>query len=103
MSGYFLRRVLLIVPTFIGITVVVFVIMQFVPGGPVERQILRFQMAMAGGGEGAGTALRGGVEIPQEELDEIKRYYGSSGVMLDAFAFTPKLSFTARSNASGQK
>src|SRR5438093_6412007 len=77
MSGYFLRRALLIVPTFLGITLVVFVIMQFVPGGPVERQILRFQMAMAGGGEGGGgTSLRGGVEIPQEELDEIRRYYG---------------------------
>jgi microcin C transport system permease protein len=50
MTGYFLRRALLIVPTFLGITLVVFVIMQFVPGGPVERQILRFQMAMAGGG-----------------------------------------------------
>jgi microcin C transport system permease protein len=77
MRWYFLRRTLLIVPTFLGITLVVFVIMQFVPGGPVERQILRFQMAMAGGGEGGGgTALRGGVEIPQEEIDEIRRYYG---------------------------
>ncbi len=74
MSGYFLRRFLLIVPTFIGITLAVFVIMHFVPGGPVERQILRFQMAAAGG-EGA-SAMRGGVEIPQEAIDEIQRYYG---------------------------
>jgi microcin C transport system permease protein len=78
MSGYFLRRALLIVPTFLGITLAVFVIMQFVPGGPVERQILRFQMAMAGGGGEAGGAAgaRRGVEIPEEELNEIKRYYG---------------------------
>jgi microcin C transport system permease protein len=79
MSGYFLRRALLIIPTFLGITLVVFVIMQFVPGGPVERQILRFQMAMAGGGGEAGAAASGGrrgVEIPEEELNEIKRYYG---------------------------
>ena len=74
MSGYFLRRLLLIIPTFIGITLAVFVIMHFVPGGPVERQILRFQMAAAGG-EGA-TAMRGGVEIPQEAIEEIRRYYG---------------------------
>jgi microcin C transport system permease protein len=65
---------LLIVPTFIGITLVVFLIMQFVPGGPVERQILRFQMAMAD--RGGGTSLRAGVEIPQEALEEIQRYYG---------------------------
>ena len=74
MSGYFLRRFLLIIPTFIGITLAVFVIMHFVPGGPVERQILRFQMAAAGG-EGA-TARRGGVEIPEEAIQEIRRYYG---------------------------
>jgi microcin C transport system permease protein len=76
--GYFLRRALLIVPTFLGITLVVFVIMQFVPGGPVERQILRFQMAMAGGegGGGGGGGARGAIEIPQEAIDEITRYYG---------------------------
>jgi len=74
MTGYFLRRFLLIIPTFIGITLAVFVIMHFVPGGPVERQILRFQMAAAGG-EG-GSAVRAGVEIPQEAIEEIRRYYG---------------------------
>jgi microcin C transport system permease protein len=74
MSGYFLRRFLLVIPTFIGITLAVFVIMHFVPGGPVERQILRFQMAAAGG-EGA-SAMRGGVEIPEEAIQEIRRYYG---------------------------
>jgi microcin C transport system permease protein len=73
MRGYFLRRILLIVPTFIGITLVVFLIMQFVPGGPVERQIMRFQMSMADRG---GTTARAGVEIPQEAVDEIRRYYG---------------------------
>jgi microcin C transport system permease protein len=73
MKGYFLRRFLLIVPTFIGITMAVFVIINFVPGGPVERQILRYQMATAGRG---GGAMRGGVEIPQEAIDEMKHYYG---------------------------
>src|SRR6186997_1410394 len=75
MGAYFLRRFLLIIPTFIGITLAVFVIMHFVPGGPVERQILRFQMAAAGG-EGGATARRGGVEIPEEAIQEIQRYYG---------------------------
>jgi microcin C transport system permease protein len=75
MSGYFLRRFLLIVPTFVGITLAVFVITHFVPGGPVERQILRFQMATAAG-EGGAAASRGGLEIPQEAIEEIQRYYG---------------------------
>jgi microcin C transport system permease protein len=74
MTGYFVRRFFLIIPTFIGITLAVFVIIQFVPGGPVERQILRYKMALAQGG-GAGT-VRGNVEIPPEAIEEMKRYYG---------------------------
>src|SRR6516165_6362204 len=55
MTGYFVRRFLLIIPTFLGITLAVFVVMQFVPGGPVERQIMRLQMsAMSEGGAGVG-------------------------------------------------
>jgi microcin C transport system permease protein len=75
MRGYFLRRFLLIIPTFIGITLAVFVIMHFVPGGPVERQIMRFQMAAAQG-EGGASVGRTGIEIPQEAVEEIRRYYG---------------------------
>ncbi len=41
MTAYFIRRFLLIVPTFIGITLVVFLVTNFVPGGPVEREIMR--------------------------------------------------------------
>ena len=59
MSGYFLRRFLLIIPTFLGITLAVFVVMHFVPGGPVERQIMRYKMAVA---------TQGGVE-PTEACD----------------------------------
>ena len=47
MTGYFVRRFLLIIPTFIGITMAVFLVMNFVPGGPVERQIMRYKMAVA--------------------------------------------------------
>src|SRR3984893_1257865 len=74
MTGYFLRRFLLIIPTFVGITMAVFLVMNFVPGGPVERQIMRYKMAIAE--RGGGGAVRGGVEIPQEAIDEMKRYYG---------------------------
>ena len=73
MTSYFLRRLLLIIPTFIGITVVVFVIMHFVPGGPVERQIMRYRMAtMEGGGGGQQLA----VSLPEDAVEEIRRYYG---------------------------
>lgn len=76
MTGYFIRRLLLIVPTFIGITLAVFVVMHFVPGGPIERQIMAYKMAAASEG-GAGGGLVGfGTEIPPDALDELRRFYG---------------------------
>jgi len=73
MTGYFIRRLLLLVPTFIGITLVVFAIIHFVPGGPVERQIMLY----LGGESGeAGTAGGGGVAIPREAVEQMREYYG---------------------------
>jgi microcin C transport system permease protein len=74
MTGYFIRRFLLIIPTFLGITVAAFIVMQLVPGGPVERQILRYKMSQAG--EGGGGGVGRGVEIPKEAIEELQRYYG---------------------------
>ena len=45
MWAYFLKRMFLIVPTLIGITLVSFLIMQMVPGGPVEQALQRMRMA----------------------------------------------------------
>ena len=39
MLAYTLRRILLIIPTIIGIMAISFVIVQFAPGGPIERII----------------------------------------------------------------
>src|ERR1700728_4071137 len=71
MTGYFARRFLLIIPTFIGITLAVFLVMNFVPGGPVERQIMRYKQSLAQRGGGQLDT-----EIPQDALDELKAYYG---------------------------
>jgi microcin C transport system permease protein len=77
MTAYFIRRFLLIIPTFLGITLAVFVVMQFVPGGPVERQIMRYQMAaMTGAGGGVSVSGRGSNALPEEQIEEIRRYYG---------------------------
>ncbi|MBF0117456.1 MAG: ABC transporter permease subunit [Desulfobacterales bacterium] len=46
---YFIRRFLLIIPTFLGITILCFGLIQFVPGGPVEQIIM--QMKGVGSGE----------------------------------------------------
>ena len=76
MRAYFLRRLLLVIPTFIGITLAVFVIMHFVPGGPVERQILQYRMAMMTEGGVSGGAGAFAVSLPQDAIDEIRRFYG---------------------------
>ena len=75
MTSYFIRRLLLIIPTFIGITLAVFMIMHFVPGGPVERQIMQFRIAAMTEG-GANTATRIDETIPAEAIEEMRRYYG---------------------------
>ena len=75
MTAYFIRRLLLIIPTFLGITLAVFLIMHFVPGGPVEREIMRLRMGSAseGGVSGGGRA---GMDLPAEAIEQIRQYYG---------------------------
>ena len=69
MWTYFLRRLLLVIPTFIGITMAVFVVMQLVPGGPVERRILQYQM-------GALATGRTAEALPEDAIQQIREYYG---------------------------
>ena len=66
---YFARRFLLVIPTFLGITLAVFVVMQFVPGGPVERRILQYQMAASATGRTAEA-------LPEDAIQQIREYYG---------------------------
>ncbi len=76
MTGYFIRRLLLVIPTFIGITLAVFVITHFVPGGPVERQIMRYRMAAMTEGGAAGGGGQISVQLPEDAIEEIRRFYG---------------------------
>ena len=43
MTAYIARRILFMIPTLFGIMLVTFVIVQFAPGGPVERVIAQIQ------------------------------------------------------------
>lgn len=74
MTSYFIRRFLLIIPTFLGITLVTFLILQFVPGGPLETALLQMR---TGGQQGAEVGSSGTTQgIPQEAIEELKRFYG---------------------------
>jgi microcin C transport system permease protein len=80
MTQYFIRRILLMIPTFIGSTLLIFIILQLAPGGPLEQTIQRLQMGGMGQGEIAGAAgdmMTGGSSIlPESALRELNRFYG---------------------------
>ncbi|GLS13366.1 MULTISPECIES: microcin C ABC transporter permease YejB [Hydrogenophaga] len=71
---YILKRLLLMIPTLFGVLLLTFVVIQFVPGGPVE-QYLAEARAGAGGDSGA-FSYRGGQGVDPKRLDEIKALYG---------------------------
>lgn len=70
MLAYILRRVLLMVPTLIGALTITFVVMQFVPGGPVEQVMAE---ARAGGIEGK---YKAGRDLDKQRVEELKKLYG---------------------------
>jgi microcin C transport system permease protein len=69
---YFARRLLLVIPTFIGITLVNFGLCQFVPGGPVEQ--IMMQMRGSVGGEARLSAMVGA--ISEEQRKALEKHFG---------------------------
>jgi microcin C transport system permease protein len=75
LRDYVVRRLLLMIPTFIGITFFTFLLTQFVPGGPIDQ--LRLQLAGGGGaGELGARGTRVQLEIPENQLQQLKAFYG---------------------------
>jgi len=78
MTAYFIRRLLLIIPTFLGITIMVFTITRFVPGGPIERMIAQ-AVQQQGGSGGLGSGLSNVDQeqpLSEEQIQELREYYG---------------------------
>jgi microcin C transport system permease protein len=75
MRDYFFRRLLLIPPTLLGITLIVFLITRVVPGGPVERAMMEMQQVNAASGRGGGSAGQN-MAISERQLEQLKAYYG---------------------------
>ena len=75
MRAYFIRRLLLIIPTFLGITLVSFIIMHIVPGGPIEQAIRQIRM---GGALGEGGTSGGFVssELTADAIEQMRENYG---------------------------
>lgn len=77
MSNYFIRRILLIIPTLIGITFITFLILQAVPGGPLENQLMKLRFGNSGTGEISNSTSESKVtNIPESAMKELKEFYG---------------------------
>ncbi|MDA3856546.1 MAG: ABC transporter permease subunit [Candidatus Woesearchaeota archaeon] len=79
MFTYIIRRFLLMIPTFIGITLIFFVILQIVPGGPLEQEIMKIKhaaMLNEGGNSGIGSTDGRESLISEDAMLEMKKFYG---------------------------
>ena len=78
MWSYILKRLLLMIPTLLGILAITFAVIQFVPGGPVEQMVAQFQGFEAGGEGPAATqgGYRGRQGVDAVRVEEIKKLYG---------------------------
>ncbi len=107
MAAYIVKRLVLMIPTLLGILLVSFGVVQFVPGGPVERMIAQLQghggdatarftgganadMAAAGGGAaqmaGEASQYRGSQGLDPEFIKELERMYGFDRPAPERFA-----------------
>jgi microcin C transport system permease protein len=88
MATYLLKRFLLIIPTLFGIMLFSFVIIQFAPGGPVERMIAELtghgsslSQRMGGGGSDMVGAGNSSGQLGQGAADAItSKYRGAQGL-----------------------
>lgn len=82
-TRYIVRRLLLVIPTFIGITLACFALSQFVPGGPVEQAVL----AMRGIGQGSGdvAAAAGPSGVSPEQRKALERHFGFDRPLLQRY------------------
>jgi microcin C transport system permease protein len=84
MWSYILKRLLLMLPTLFGILLITFIVIQFVPGGPVEQMVAQLQGRESAGGEAGGRAAgaaglagyRGRQGVDAAKVEEIKKLYG---------------------------
>ncbi|MFN3610458.1 microcin C ABC transporter permease YejB [Tepidimonas sp.] len=76
MWAYILKRLLLMIPTLFGVLLLTFVVIQFVPGGPVDQYLAEARAGLGAGAEGGGSAYRGAQGVDPQRLEQIKALYG---------------------------
>ena len=97
MGAYILRRLLLVIPTLLGIMVINFALVQFVPGGPIEQILANLEgegdvfEAISGGGSEAAANSSGNTDyvgargLPPEFIAELEKEFGFDKPPLERF------------------
>jgi len=86
MTLYILKRLLLMLPTLVGVMLITFVVTQFVPGGPVERMMAQLSGYGSGNESAAGGGLyQGNKGLDQERVEQLTRLYGFDKPPLERF------------------
>src|SRR5262245_43098187 len=92
LRNYIVRRLLLMIPAFVGITIIVFALCMTVPGGPIAQLKLRLA---GGGGSGEAGARGGGAKeqlvIPEKQLKMLEEYYGFDNPVKSYFKYVGNL------------
>ena len=96
MLSYIFRRLILIVPTLVGIMCINFFLVQFVPGGPIEQIISdleknsSFLDSIGGGSQEVKTideleSYKGSVGLPKDFIDELEAQFGFDKPLWERF------------------
>ena len=97
MGAYILRRLMLVIPTLLGIMVINFALVQFVPGGPIEQILANLQgegdvfEAISGGGSETAANSSGTTDyigargLPPEFIAELEKEFGFDKPPLERF------------------
>ena len=96
MLSYIFRRLILIVPTLVGIMCINFFLVQFVPGGPIEQIISdleknsSFLDSIGGGSQEVSTSdglesYKGSVGLPKDFIDELEAQFGFDKPLWERF------------------
>ena len=88
MWRYIFQRLLLLIPTLLGILAITFAIIQFVPGGPVEQMVQQLTQSSVGGETAAaatGTLMRSGSHLSADDMAALNALYGFDKPPLERF------------------
>ncbi|MDH4413825.1 MAG: microcin C ABC transporter permease YejB [Rhizobium sp.] len=101
MTAYILRRLLLMIPTMIGIMGISFIVIQFAPGGPVEQVIAQLSgqgdsadarlsgggdmLGQSAGAEEGGSTYRGAQGLDPELIAKLEKQFGFDKPPLERF------------------